>query len=268
MDPYPETAGDSARPPVAAGGALTGELVETLLGLSDASTAADVPQRLEALARQARDRLLAGGLAAEAAALTEVSARRAARCLGNSGPVAARLGQWETGDEPAPGKETLRRGRIFTGVSLKDGGRSVWPGFCAAASAVGVRGVSTVLLPLFGRSRGVLVLYHLDDMPVPGEQVTELEFLVEACAQGLQHQETLRACDQLEGALQSRIPIEQAKGRVGERRNCTPDEAFTLLRSYAREHRRSLGEVARDVMDGTLTEPPFHRTPPRRTTGE
>ena len=43
--------------------------------------------------------------------------------------------------------------------------------------------------------------------------------------------------------------IEQAKGVLAERANIDVEEAFSLLRAYARNHSRRLVDVAHDVID-------------------
>ena len=43
--------------------------------------------------------------------------------------------------------------------------------------------------------------------------------------------------------------IEQAKGMLSEYLKVTMDDAFQLLRNYARSHNRKLSEAARDVVD-------------------
>jgi AmiR/NasT family two-component response regulator len=58
--------------------------------------------------------------------------------------------------------------------------------------------------------------------------------------------------EQLEGALDSRVVIEQAKGIVAERNRLDVDEAFSHIRQFARDKNRRLTEVARDIVDGTL----------------
>jgi ANTAR domain-containing protein len=52
---------------------------------------------------------------------------------------------------------------------------------------------------------------------------------------------------QLEGALQSRIAIEQAKGIVAERHGLDVEQAFGLLRRAARANRIKLRDLVRRV---------------------
>jgi AmiR/NasT family two-component response regulator len=54
--------------------------------------------------------------------------------------------------------------------------------------------------------------------------------------------------EQLQGALNSRIVIEQAKGAVAQARRISVDEAFTIIRGYARRNNRRLGDVARTIV--------------------
>lgn len=57
---------------------------------------------------------------------------------------------------------------------------------------------------------------------------------------------------QLRGALDSRVIIEQAKGFVASARDTTPDKAFDLLRSYARNHGTKLRAISLDVIERRL----------------
>jgi AmiR/NasT family two-component response regulator len=54
---------------------------------------------------------------------------------------------------------------------------------------------------------------------------------------------------QLQAALNSRVIIEQAKGMIAEYLKMSVDNAFMVLRNYARYHNRKLSEVAGDVVD-------------------
>ncbi|WP_157728611.1 ANTAR domain-containing protein [Actinopolymorpha singaporensis] len=75
--------------------------------------------------------------------------------------------------------------------------------------------------------------------------------------------------EQLQGALQSRVVIEQAKGMLAQSSGLGVDQAFDALRGYARNHRLNLhalaGEVvSRTVLPETLLNHVYAPTRPRR----
>ena len=55
--------------------------------------------------------------------------------------------------------------------------------------------------------------------------------------------------EQLQSALNSRVVIEQAKGKLAERLGLDMSEAFTVLRDHARSSNRRLSEVARAFVE-------------------
>ncbi|MDX6447814.1 MAG: hypothetical protein QOD08_277 [Gaiellaceae bacterium] len=57
-----------------------------------------------------------------------------------------------------------------------------------------------------------------------------------------------RENEQLQGALISRVAIEQAKGVLAERLGIGPEDAFILLRRAARSSRIKLHDLARQVV--------------------
>jgi GAF domain-containing protein len=57
---------------------------------------------------------------------------------------------------------------------------------------------------------------------------------------------------QLSQALQSRVIIEQAKGVISHTHTVSTEDAFTLMRSYARSNRLKLSEVAQRVVSREL----------------
>jgi AmiR/NasT family two-component response regulator len=57
---------------------------------------------------------------------------------------------------------------------------------------------------------------------------------------------------QLQGALNSRITIEQAKGVISELAHVDTDEAFLRLHSFARNHNAKLTDVANRIVGRTL----------------
>jgi AmiR/NasT family two-component response regulator len=67
--------------------------------------------------------------------------------------------------------------------------------------------------------------------------------------------------EQLQGALNSRVVIEQAKGKLAERAGLDMDLAFTVLRDYARARNLRLADLARAFVDGTAADFPGLTTP-------
>ena len=84
----------------------------------------------------------------------------------------------------------------------------------------------------------------------------------------MRHSDTLN--EQLQAALNSRVVIEQAKGKLAERLGVDMDQAFSLLRDRARTSNRRLSDLAQAFIDGTetLTAPATgrsrHRSPAAR----
>ena len=60
---------------------------------------------------------------------------------------------------------------------------------------------------------------------------------------------------QLRSALTSRIVVEQAKGLLREMLDVPVEEAFNLLRTYARTHGEHLTDVARRLMSDRFSRP-------------
>ena len=56
--------------------------------------------------------------------------------------------------------------------------------------------------------------------------------------------------------MNSRVVIEQAKGRLAERLGLDMDQAFTLLREHARNTNQRLTDVARYIIDSATADLP------------
>jgi len=130
-----------------------------------------------------------------------------------------------------------------------------WPTFAPHAAGHGFRSVHAIPLRLRSHVIGAMNLFGTDAGGLDPDDVTIIQALADVATIGLlQEQSVHRAellTEQLQGALNSRVIIEQAKGALSRTHGVDVDAAFTLLRGYARNHNRKLVDVARAV----LTEP-------------
>ncbi|MFH8406604.1 ANTAR domain-containing protein [Streptomyces sp. NPDC018019] len=156
-----------------------------------------------------------------------------------------------------PYADCHRSGTAETGIVLTDPRTAArWPRFTARARECGYAAVHAVPMRLRSRAVGVLVLFGTGTAPLGEQGETFARSLADLLAvtvvqqRGLEQSQAERA--QLRNALTSRVVIEQAKGVLAERWGTTVDEAFEILRSYARAHRHRLPALARQVVDGTL----------------
>ena len=154
--------------------------------------------------------------------------------------------------EEGPCMDAYRTGAPVTNVDLRRAGTR-WPLFAPHATQAGYRSVHAFPLRLrndvigamnvFGSAPG-LVLNQAD--------VQILQALTDIAAISLLQERSIRRgellTEQLQGALNSRITIEQAKGRLAQVHDITADQAFTLLRNYARNSNRRLIDIATTVV--------------------
>ncbi|MFR0352155.1 ANTAR domain-containing protein [Streptomyces sediminimaris] len=159
-----------------------------------------------------------------------------------------------------PGSESRRSGRPVPDTAL-DGERARrdWPCYAARAVELGFNRVAALPLHVGPDTLGALVLLGPGTAPLPAELLALGQALADAVGWALERdlrlRETRVLAGQLEHALTSRIIIEQAKGTLAARHSISVDEAFRILRSHARSHRRRLNEVASEVVARTLDLP-------------
>jgi hypothetical protein len=133
-----------------------------------------------------------------------------------------------------------------------------WPQFVPAALGAGI--VSVHALPM--RAAGI-VLGSLGLFGNRTGRLSESDLLLGqtlahvACVAILQEVPPTPATviPQLRSALTNRTVVEQAKGFLRERLDLSVDDAFSLLRRYARTHSEHLTDVARQLMSDPGARP-------------
>lgn len=127
-----------------------------------------------------------------------------------------------------------------------------WPLFAPRAAEAGFRSVHAIPLRHHDNVIGALNLFGAEAGALGPADVQIVQALADIATIGLLQERAARRAqlltEQLQGALNSRVVIEQAKGALARMRNTGVDEAFELLRTYARTNHRRLGEVAEAVV--------------------
>jgi transcriptional regulator with GAF, ATPase, and Fis domain len=132
-----------------------------------------------------------------------------------------------------------------------------WPQFALAATQAGFRSVHALPMRLRDNVLGGLGLFGTEigalgenDLQL-GQALADVASVALVQATAAADKQTLNL--QLQGALDSRIIVEQAKGILSERADLDMDEAFRQLRRFSRDHNRRLSEVAKALVSRTLT---------------
>jgi GAF domain-containing protein len=134
--------------------------------------------------------------------------------------------------------------------NLEEDGR--WPDFSKAAVGRQVRAVLASPLPYNQEAVGVVAVVSADTHPWSPEgelallAFTDLAALLIASMMVGEQQSELSV--QLQGALDGRQVIEQAKGILMGKQGLSAREAFEQLRARARSERRKLAAVCADVV--------------------
>jgi GAF domain-containing protein len=157
--------------------------------------------------------------------------------------------------EAGPCIESFRTGSV---VSLPDISESPteWSRFRESALAQGFASVHAVPLRLRESTIGTLNLLRDATGELESEDRVAAQAFADVATIGILHERSLREtavlAEQLQGALNSRIVIEQAKGVVAYTRGVPIDEAFQFIREYARSHQLGISQVAARIVDRSL----------------
>lgn len=154
-------------------------------------------------------------------------------------------------DQEGPCLDCFRTGAPVTAVGLLRM-RERWPGFVAIAQEQGFQTVHALPMRLRAQIIGTLNLFRTGVDPLSAQDLTLAQALADITTISILQERALArsevVVEQLQGALNSRVIIEQAKGVLSIHGRMSTDEAFEVLRCYARANNRRLAEVARAVV--------------------
>ncbi|GAA3601459.1 GAF and ANTAR domain-containing protein [Kineosporia mesophila] len=136
-----------------------------------------------------------------------------------------------------------------------------WPRFAPAARTAGFASVQAFPLRLRHQVIGSMGLFSATPVAMTPGDVRVVQALVDVATIGILQERQVRRgqvlTEQLQGALDSRIVIEQAKGVIAQSAGVTIDQAFTMLRTYCRNHHLRLSDLARTIVNDPAQVPDF-----------
>jgi GAF domain-containing protein len=186
-----------------------------------------------------------------AAAVALVETDGALRVVAGSSHQATRLLQVQIATDGAC-LDALRSGHpVFHDENSR------WPRLGRDANTAPVQSVHAFPMRARDRTVGTLNLFRTQPHALWDSDVTVAQTLGDAAAIALLQDRAISALHQLtvqlQGALNSRIIIEQAKGTIAEHAGVGMDEAYARLLAYARNHQTKLTTVAEAIVAHTLT---------------
>lgn len=214
-------------------------------------------------------------LAASAAGVVLADPRGELRVAAASSEEAGLLELFQLQNDQGPCLECFRTGRPVIATDLADadltGQAQRWPRFAQAAARAGFQTVQALPMRLRDHVIGALNLFSAGSGPLGAADLRIGQALADVATIGLLHERNVRrsetVAEQLQRALNSRVMIEQAKGKLAERLGIDMDRSFTMLRDYARNTGQRLTDVARTFVEGATAEFPPPVPPPADRTG-
>jgi GAF domain-containing protein len=141
----------------------------------------------------------------------------------------------------------------------------LWPTFAPRAVALGFGAVHGFPMRLRDQVIGAMNVFPSDPSGLGPDEVRVARALVDVATIALMQERAITRAEalteQLQGALNSRIVIEQAKGSVARTFNIGVDEAFDLLRDHARSNRLRLTDLARSLVNDNALIATLRGTP-------
>jgi GAF domain-containing protein len=226
-------------------------LAQTLVELADTLVADfDVVDFLHTLALRST-----ALLDAAEAGLMLADQRGGLRVVASSSERARLVEFFEVQNEQGPCLDCFRSGcRVVCENLESDPGR--WPLFTPEALTAGFRSVHALALRCQSQVIGALNLFRTTPGALDEADLVAAQAMADVATIGILQQRAVQEArvlaEQLQSALNSRVVIEQAKGVLAERAQVNLDDAFGMLRGYARNHNSRLRDVAEAVIAGSV----------------
>lgn len=139
--------------------------------------------------------------------------------------------------------------------------RSSWPAFTEQLQQLGFHSAHALPMRLREETIGALNLFRLAPGRLSEADLGIGQAMADVATVGLIQERSIAAsallATQLQTALTSRVQLEQAKGMLAERTGLRMEQAFQLMREYARGRGRRLSDVAAHIINGSIGDDLF-----------
>lgn len=235
-------------------------IASTFVELADTLVADfDVIDFLHTLARRSVELL-----DANAAGIMLADQRGRLQVLASSAEEARLLELYELQNNEGPCLDCFRTGLPVARTDLP-AMRSSWPVFTERLQQLGFHSAQALPMRLRNETIGALNLFRTEPGPLTEQDLGMGQAMADVATVGLLQERAIAASEllatQLHAALTSRIQLEQAKGMLAERTGFPMEQAFQVMRDYARSHNRRLSDVAVEIIAGSLDEDLLRRRP-------
>jgi hypothetical protein len=227
----------------------TAELTEALVEFADTLVADfDIVEFLQRLTDRCVELL-----AVDAAGLVLADQHGELQVIAASSADARLLEAFQMQLAEGPGVESHRTGQPVAVADLREA-RERWPRLAEVLRELGFSSMHS--LPMRRRSDviGALNLLRRVAGELDPATARTARAFADVATIGLLQQQARREqeilVEQLQTALTSRVVIEQAKGILAERLGLGTEQAFGLLRQYARNRNHRLTDLARQLIEG------------------
>ncbi len=166
-------------------------------------------------------------------------------------------------NDEGPCLDAFRTATPVVNTDLRDASDR-WPRFAPHASTAGFRSVHAFPLRLRSQSIGALNVFGAEDgNRLDNADIPIIQALADVATIALiQERPVTRGgvlTEQLQAALNSRTIVEQAKGAIAQTHGVNVDEAFAIIRAYARANNQRTGDVARLIATDLASIPELSR---------
>lgn len=154
--------------------------------------------------------------------------------------------------QEGPCYDAFRTGRPVITTDLA-AARGRWPSFAPQAVDYGFRSVHALPMRLRSERIGALNLFGTGLVELGESEVRVVQALADVATIAIIQERTIRGAEalskELQTALTTRIIIEQAKGILAHRKVIGVDDAFEVLRAFARQNRQKIASVCDRVVN-------------------